>query len=131
MRLTASSPHAVAAILLAPLDGIQVAVTRRPLGPGTRAPGTDPHEGGYPERITYRAALAVFAKRAVALRAHTPELEVLGRQNPVPQAERRASQQPAGEHPIAQNGCRLPDSRLDAGIAAGILGAEAGFPAAK
>ena len=86
-------------------------------------------------RVTSRSLrtgrLAVFAARALALRASAPDLAVLGRQDPLAPAPRRASEQSPGEHPIAENGRRLPHPSLDAGVAPGILGAEPGLPAAE
>jgi hypothetical protein len=55
---------------------------------------------------------------------------VLRQQYPLAPAARRATEQFPGEHPVAEDRGRLPDSRLDAGVTAGILGAETGLAAA-
>jgi hypothetical protein len=86
--------------------------------------------------MTRPAISAVFPpgtlpQGTLAQRALTPELEVLRRQNPLTPAARGAPKQASGEHPIAEDGCGLPHSGLDAGIAPGILGAEAGLAAAE
>jgi len=77
------------------------------------------------------AVSAVFPPGTVTAGTLAPELEVLGRQDPLAPAQRRASQQSTGEHSIAEDGCRLPHRGLDAGVAPGILGAEPGLSAAE
>jgi hypothetical protein len=59
----------------------------------------------------------------------TPKLEVLRREHPLAPTARRASKQPAGEHPIAEDGCRLPGAGLDAGVAPGIFRTETSLTA--
>jgi hypothetical protein len=77
------------------------------------------------------AVSAVFPPRTLAQGAFTPELEVLRRQDPLAPAARRATKQSSSEHPIAEDGRRLPHPGLDAGVAHGILGAEPGLSAAE
>jgi hypothetical protein len=91
-----------------------------------RAPTPDP--GGCPIQDH---DLAVFPPGALALGSLAPELEVFRPQYPLAPAARRAAEQSAGEHPVAEDRRQLPDSRLDAGVAPGILGAETGLAAAE
>ena len=77
------------------------------------------------------AVSAVFPPGTLAQGTLAPELEVLGRQDPLAPAPRRASEQSPGEHTIAEDGRRLPYAGLDAGVTPGILGAEPGLSAAE
>jgi hypothetical protein len=81
--------------------------------------------------MTPTAGSAVFPPRALAQGALAPELEVLRRQDPLAPSGRGTPKQSPGEHPIAEDGCRLPHSGLDAGVAPGIVEAEAGLAAAE
>jgi hypothetical protein len=81
--------------------------------------------------MTPTVVSAVFPSGTLAQGTLAPELEVLRRQDPLAPAARGAPKQSCGEHPIAEDGCRLPYSGLDAGVAPGILGAETGLAAAE
>src|SRR5688572_24748481 len=79
---------------------------------------------------TSRATSPIFPAGTLRLLAAASKLEVLGWQHPVEPATRRPTEQPAREHAITQYGRRLPHSRLDSGVARGMLRKKSGLPSA-